>query len=133
PFERSELLPAIMDVRTHPISFASRPLKAVCATRSWMRRWDRFLHLLNSTRRPRRESQRTSYRAPSADPTTGGRHGCTQLGAGQHLRRFPNADGAGKILVQADHLTSPVVAQRCLVARHRRGIELTVGRALRTI
>jgi hypothetical protein len=42
PFERSLLLPAIMDIRTHPISFASRPWKAVCATRSRMRRWDRF-------------------------------------------------------------------------------------------
>ena len=30
--ERSVLLPAIMDIRTHPISFASRPWKAVCAT-----------------------------------------------------------------------------------------------------
>jgi len=40
--ERSVLLPAIMDIRTHPISFASRPWKAVCATRSQMRRWDRF-------------------------------------------------------------------------------------------
>jgi hypothetical protein len=40
--QRSVLLLAVMDIRTHPISFASRPWKAVCATRSRMRRWDRF-------------------------------------------------------------------------------------------
>ena len=40
--EGSILLPAIMDIRAHPISFASRPCKAVCATRSRMRRRDRF-------------------------------------------------------------------------------------------
>ena len=39
---RRALLPAIMDIRTHPISFASRPGKAGCATRSRMQRWDRF-------------------------------------------------------------------------------------------
>ena len=47
-----------MDIRTHPISLASRPWKAVCATRSRMRRWDRISIFLNPTRRPRQESQR---------------------------------------------------------------------------
>jgi hypothetical protein len=32
--ERSVLLPAIMEIRTHPISFASRPWKVVCAAKS---------------------------------------------------------------------------------------------------
>ena len=36
PFEGSVLLPAIMDIRAHPISFASRPCKADSATRSRM-------------------------------------------------------------------------------------------------
>ena|SRR6516162_3492207 len=33
----------------YPISFASRPWKAVCATRSRMRRWDRISIFLNPT------------------------------------------------------------------------------------
>jgi hypothetical protein len=35
-------LPAIMDIRAHPISFSDRPLKAASATRLRMRRRDRF-------------------------------------------------------------------------------------------
>jgi hypothetical protein len=33
---------AIMDIRAHPISFSERPIEAGRATRSWMRRRDRF-------------------------------------------------------------------------------------------
>ena len=40
--KRSVFLLAIMDIRTHPFSFASGPWKAGCATRSRIRRWDRF-------------------------------------------------------------------------------------------
>jgi hypothetical protein len=39
---RERLFPAIMEVRTHPISFTSRPWKAIWVTRSRMRRRDRF-------------------------------------------------------------------------------------------
>ena len=42
PLNGASRSPAIMDIRAHPISFASRPWKAVCATRSRTRRWDRF-------------------------------------------------------------------------------------------
>jgi hypothetical protein len=41
--ERSSIAPgAIMDIRAHPISFSERPWKAASATRSRMRRRDRF-------------------------------------------------------------------------------------------
>ena len=39
---KGAIAPAITDIRAHPISFASRLLKAVCATRSRMRRSNRF-------------------------------------------------------------------------------------------
>ena len=42
PFEGAFRPLAIMDIRAHPISFATRPWKAIWVTRSRMRRRDRF-------------------------------------------------------------------------------------------
>src|ERR1700720_725514 len=42
PLSEAASLLAIMDIRAHPISFSERPRKAASATRSRMRRRDRF-------------------------------------------------------------------------------------------
>src|SRR6202011_5643404 len=42
PLHGAFVLLAIMDIRAHPISFSERPWKAASATRSRMRRRDRF-------------------------------------------------------------------------------------------
>jgi len=51
------LLPAITDIRAHPISFASRALEGRMCHQITDVTVTPFLHFLNPTRKPRRELQ----------------------------------------------------------------------------